>query len=103
MTVLLVALGAAIGACLRLLVSRRLAGAPGTLAVNVAGSFALGLLGAGSGSSYALLGVGFCGALTTFGAFAIEAVEQGPRWTLGYTTVTVTGCLLAAALGSALG
>ncbi len=106
MTVLLVAVGAGVGACLRLLVSRRLAGAAGTLTVNVVGSFALGLLSGGSGSSYALLGIGVCGALTTFSTFAVEAVEPPDgrlRWSAAYAATTVALCLLAAALGSALG
>jgi CrcB protein len=76
----LVALGAALGAPLRYLtnhwVRKRLGGTPaaGTLVVNVAGSFVLGLLvGAGaSGAPLALVGIGFCGALTTFSTLALE-------------------------------
>jgi len=77
---LLVALGAAVGAPLRYLVNHevraRLGGTPaaGTLLVNVAGSFVLGVVvGAGLGSApLALVGVGFCGALTTFSTLALE-------------------------------
>ena len=77
---LLVALGAAVGAPLRYLtnhwVRSRLGGTPaaGTLVVNVAGSFVLGVLvGAGVGSApLALVGIGFCGALTTFSTLAVE-------------------------------
>ena len=77
---LLVALGAALGAPLRYLVNHwvreRLGGTPaaGTLVVNVAGSFVLGaIVGAGVGAApLALIGIGFCGALTTFSTLALE-------------------------------
>jgi CrcB protein len=77
---LLVALGAAVGAPLRYLVNHgiraRFGGTPtaGTLVVNIAGSFVLGLVvGAGvGGAPLALVGVGFCGALTTFSTLALE-------------------------------
>lgn len=76
----LVALGAALGAPLRYLtnhwVRERLGGTPaaGTLVVNVVGSVVLGLLvGAGvTGAPLALVGIGFCGALTTFSTLALE-------------------------------
>ena len=78
---LLVALGAAVGSPLRFLVGlwldRRLHW--GTLAVNLAGSFVLGLLvgAAVEGRWLALLGVGFCGGLTTYSAFAVQSVQAG--------------------------
>ena len=76
----LVALGAAVGAPLRYLVNHlvreRLGGTPaaGTLLVNIVGSLVLGLLvGAGTtGWPLALVGIGFCGALTTFSTLALE-------------------------------
>ena len=80
MSVLLVALGATVGAPMRYLVNHwlraRWGASPtaGTLAVNVSGSLALGLLvGAGvDGSTLALVGTGFCGAFTTFSTLALE-------------------------------
>ncbi len=105
MTVLLVALGAAVGAPLRYLVAARLdRGLPlGTLAVNVAGSFVIGVLAARSvgGAAWALLGVGFCGGLTTYSAFAVQTVRL--RWRgVAYAVVTVVASVVAAVAGYAL-
>lgn len=76
---LLVALGAAVGAPLRHAVTQVLRdrGATshlGTLVVNVVGSFVLGLLVGGgvAGNALALVGTGFCGALTTMSTLALE-------------------------------
>lgn len=87
MTLLLVILGGAVGAPARYListvVSERVDGVfPwGTLAVNAAGSFLLGLVSMvvvthGQAPWLApLLGTGFCGALTTFSTFSYETVR----------------------------
>ncbi|HET6562492.1 MAG TPA: CrcB family protein [Marmoricola sp.] len=106
MTVLYVALGAALGAPLRFLVAHRLDGhLPwGTVLVNVAGSFLLGVLSAlGLGvEAAALLGTGFCGALTTYSAFAVQAHERGLRDGLLVVVLTVPPALAACILGHAL-
>lgn len=87
MTVLAVLLGGAIGAPVRyladLLVQSRHDGVfPwGTFSVNVAGSLVLGVTAAAVvevGSPpwvLALVGTGFCGALTTFSTFGYETVR----------------------------
>lgn len=81
MTPLLVVAGAVVGAPLRFLVDRwarehSSAGTIlGTLVVNVAGSLVLGAVaGWPAAPSWALplVGVGFCGALTTFSTLAFE-------------------------------
>ena len=90
MTWLLVALGAAVGAPARYLTDQAVQarfGATfpwGTLTVNVVGSFLLGLVaGIPAGSALtALVGTGFCGALTTYSTFGYETLrllETGAR------------------------
>ncbi len=110
MTVLLVIAGAAIGAPLRYVVSlafnQLLAFPWGTLAVNVSGAAALGFtVGTSSGSPLQpgqIFAVAFCGAFTTYSAFAVETAELG--WVRGaiYAGVTVAAGLAAAAMGLAV-
>jgi CrcB protein len=83
MTVLLVVLGAAVGAPLRYVVDRAVQGRHdsvfpwGTFAVNVAGSLILGVLAGAAAARpvLALLGTGLCGALTTYSTFGYETVR----------------------------
>ncbi len=110
MTPLLVALGAGIGATLRFWVAHHLDDRfpLGTLLVNVAGSFVLGLLvGAGtSPDGLSLLGTGFCGGLTTYSAFAVQSRDQGrrsPAQGTAYAVATVALALAACALGFVIG
>ena len=90
----LVAGGGALGATLRY-VAGHLGDSPrrvpwGTVTVNLAGSLLLGVLtGLGvTGRWSALLGLGLCGALTTYSSFVVQAHDRGP-W-LGVVTVLVT-------------
>lgn len=117
---LLVALGAAVGAPLRFAVERRLASAYpwGTFAVNLVGSAILGVLvgsltsGGGESASWALtlVGVGFCGSLTTFGGYAAQVLDfaVAPRTTragvraaraLEYAAASVLACVAVALAG----
>ncbi len=106
MTALLVVLGALVGAPTRFVVASWLdhEWPWGTLLVNVAGSFLLGLCTGWSlgGRTLALLGVGFCGALTTYSAFAVQTAELGPRRGASYAALTLGGALGAGALGFVL-
>ena len=112
MSVLLIAAGAAVGAPVRWWVDRWVqqrwvpALPWGTFTVNVVGSLLLGALAHATMSdsgAFLLLGVGFCGALTTFSSFAWETfrlVEDGAEL---YAVLNVAGslvvCLAAASLG----
>jgi CrcB protein len=104
---LLVAAGAALGATLRFWVAHHLDDRTpwGTLAVNLTGSFALGVLVGSDPSAHALalLGTGFCGGLTTYSAFAVQTRDQGrdrgPAAAAAYAFVTIALSLAACALG----
>ncbi|CAN5372987.1 fluoride efflux transporter CrcB [soil metagenome] len=118
MNILLVFVGGAVGAPSRYLLdsyvrSRTGGRFPyGTLLVNIVGCLLLGLLAgataSGNLSAHAqlLLGTGFCGGLTTFSTFSVEAVEliqhrRGPA----AAVYVVASCALgigAAALGYAI-
>ena len=116
MTWFCVALGAALGAPLRFLLSGWLDGRPaggdgvadlpwGTLTVNVAGSLLLGWSSAHAldGAAAALVGVGFCGGLTTYSAFAVQTLALGWRRGSAYAALTVALSLGGCALGYLLG
>ena len=111
MTLLLVALVAGVGGALRYL-SARFAQAGhggwfawGTLTVNVAGSLLLGFLVGLPVEPWlaALLGTGFCGALTTYSTFSFEILgltRAGQRVLAGaYAVGSVLAGLGAAAAG----
>ena len=116
--VLLIAVGAALGACARFIIDRRLNGRwpRGTLLVNLLGSLILGIavgysLSTPSGSALmlALVGTGFCGALTTFGGFAAQTMDLlqlgrlnldgSTRTAVVYALGSLVGCVVAAWLG----
>ena len=104
MTPLLVALGAALGAPLRYLLATTLDEERfprGTLLVNVAGSFLLGLLlqSGTSGHWLAFLGTGFCGGFTTYSAFAVQTHRLGPLRGTAYAAMTIGVSLAACAIG----
>jgi fluoride exporter len=110
---LYVAVGGALGAWLRFLAGRATVAAIGpvaasafpwaTLMINVAGSFAMGVLvswlarhdGMGSESLRLLIGVGVLGGFTTFSAFSLEIVGLAERGSLAlagtYAAISVIG------------
>jgi CrcB protein len=113
-TVLWVALGAAAGAPARYLTDRALGRLLpgrfpwGTFTVNIVGSFVLGLVSVTAGpTTTALVGVGFCGALTTYSTFAYETVALTQRREAAVAAVYLMGSvvagLAAAVLGHSLG
>lgn len=112
MSMLLVSLGGAIGAYLRYLISIWLQGASkhypwATWLINLSGSALLGFL---YGIRellplpvYALLGIGFCGAYTTFSTFTVEVWQQiqQQKWSKAVVYILSSSlfCLLCAAAG----
>lgn len=112
--ILLVAFGGALGSVCRYLVgvgALRLMGPAfpwGTLAVNVAGSFAIGILAelivarfGASAELRLLLITGFLGGFTTFSAFALDAVtlfERGASLAAATYLVLSIGASIAAAI-----
>jgi fluoride exporter len=81
-----------------------------TAAINVFGSFTLGLLTAAGWFSRDLregIGVGFLGGFTTFSTFSVQAVmdvDAGePRRAAAYVVVSVVGGIAAATAGYVLG
>jgi CrcB protein len=118
-TVLLVALGAAVGAALRYLTDRAIQSRHdsvfpwGTLVVNVAGSLVFGVLigGASAGGLPVAVveagGIGFCGALTTYSSFGYETarlVEDGSvLYGVGNVLLNLAAGLGAAWVGLVVG
>lgn len=110
MNLLFVAIGGALGAGLRYAVGQWQASSAhkfpfGTVIVNVIGSFLLGwLIGAKTGEIvFALLGVGFCGAFTTFSTIQWELFQlhkqQAYRLLFIYALVTYGAGWLSAIFG----
>ncbi|WP_136716621.1 fluoride efflux transporter CrcB [Halorientalis salina] len=103
---LLVGAGGVLGALARHLLGERIdTRTADTLAVNVLGSFVLGVLVSVPVDESVLLvfGTGFCGAFTTFSTFAFETVrlyESGERRRAVFNgVVNLVGALAAVGLG----
>lgn len=113
MTLLMVALGAAVGAPARYLADRAVQSRHesvmpwGTVSVNVVGSLILGVLtGAGTSVSpelVALLGAGFCGAFTTYSTFSFETWRLIEEERYGAAVANVVVSVLAGLAAVAVG
>ncbi|MGW7054414.1 fluoride efflux transporter FluC [Streptomyces sp. NPDC054887] len=115
MSWLLVAVGAAVGAPLRYLTDRAVQERHdsefpwGTFAVNAGASLVLGVLTGAvvSSGTYALLGTGLCGALSTYSTFSYETLRLAERGRWLFALANAGGSLLvglgAVFLGCALG
>ncbi|VEI12555.1 fluoride efflux transporter FluC [Trueperella bialowiezensis] len=120
---LAVAIGGGFGAAARYGVDSHIPKPWGTVAVNFAGSFLLGLLvgvlrgsdafsGGGTLSDggkffYALAGTGFCGGFTTFSTAAVQSIDIGVTDDSlnggTYALIMLGGSVACAGLGMALG
>jgi CrcB protein len=106
--------GGAVGTLSRYGMAELLGAAPGTwpwstLLVNVVGSFILGFLTAATEADSVLrplVGVGFCGALTTFSSFQVETLRLAdagrPELAVAYSAVSLAAGVAAALLGRRL-
>ncbi|MBE9373721.1 fluoride efflux transporter CrcB [Saccharopolyspora sp. HNM0983] len=113
MTAVLVVLGAMVGAPLRYLVDRRVQSrydSPfpwGTFSVNLGGSLVFGgLTGAAAaipGPVVALVGIGFCGALTTYSTFSFETLRLLEERSHCYAAMNVLISVLAGVGAAVLG
>lgn len=102
-----VALGGAIGSVLRALIGMMVAFPFGTLAVNVMGSFVIGLAwGAGVGKApnlHPFLMLGVLGGFTTFSTFSLDVLRmiqdaqhgQAAAYVLASVFLSIAACALA--------
>lgn len=109
LTLPLIALGGAAGSILRYLMVSAIGAPLGTAAVNVLGSFAIGVLFIVLGSRESwqlLLMTGLMGGFTTFSAFSLDTLKlvQGGQalQAAAYVLGSVILSLIAVALGVAL-
>jgi CrcB protein len=102
--------GGAIGALCRYTIGRQLTHEwlpAGTLAVNVLGSFLLGLavFGGLGGDMSLFFATGFCGSLTTYSSFSVDTVQLGTtdlRRGASYVLLMSLSCLLAVGLAAGI-
>jgi CrcB protein len=108
-----VAVGAAVGAPLRYLIDRAVQSRHrrrfpwGTLTVNLVGSFVLGAVTAMTltlGPAWgAVIGTGFCGALTTYSTFSYETFALLEKRSGGTAVANVVGSVVAGLAAAVLG
>jgi CrcB protein len=114
-SLLVIAIGASLGAWLRWLLGIKLNALfptipPGTVVANMVGGYIIGLAIAFLGASPSLspewrllVITGFCGGLTTFSTFSAETValiqEGRLLWALGSVSLHVVGSLVMTAAG----
>lgn len=102
MTWVLFALAAGLGGFIRYIAEHKYqpvgkTGFPrATLAVNIAGAFLLGVVFAAPENIYQIIGIAFCGALTTFSAISAQLMR---RVTSGAFNAAATYLLSTLALG----
>jgi fluoride exporter len=113
LTLPLIALGGAVGSILRYLMVSAIGAPLGTAAVNVLGSFAIGvlfiLIGSREGWHFFLM-TGLLGGFTTFSAFSLDTLKlieagqtaQAAAYVLGSVALSLTATALGVALARSL-
>lgn len=113
LTLPLIALGGAVGSVLRYLMVSTIGAPLGTAAVNVLGSFAIGMLfvliGSREGWHFFLM-TGLLGGFTTFSAFSLDTLKlvqsgqtlQAAAYVLGSVTLSLAGVALGVAIARSL-
>ncbi len=106
MTGALVIVAGALGALVRWQAAARLPNGVGLLAVNIAGSFVVGLLDSTTASVAEPVAYGALGALTSYSALSLLGYQLRSRRSTSaaalYVSVSLALCIAAAALGRAL-
>lgn len=107
-TIVLVAMGGALGANARYGVGLLVSGLGGTFVANATGSFLLGFLvyeerftGLIAERSQLLFGTGFLSSYTTYSTFALETVQSSPATAAGYVAVSYAAGFAAVLAGRA--
>jgi CrcB protein len=102
---LLVAVGGFAGATLRWAVASAVAGAPGTLVVNVVGSACLGVVVAAAPRrrTQVFVGTGLLSSFTTYSTFAVETAALGAAWGAANVAATYGLGVSAAVAGLVVG
>ena len=106
MTAVFVGALGALGASCRFVIMRRWPGWASLLAINLAGSFAVGLLAAGAQRWVEPATFGALGALTSYSSYSLIADQLGERSRIQMTTyliVTIVGAVALTGAGRALG
>lgn len=106
-TLVLVAVGGAVGANLRYVLGTSLPGLAGTLAANAFGSLALGFLlyeamytDLLAKRTRVVLGTGLLSSFTTYSTFAVETALSAPAVAAGYVLASYAVGFAAVVLGS---
>ena len=109
MTLAAVALGGAMGACLRAMLERALSASfPHALYIaNISGSFLLAFLhGSAPSETHPMLLSGICGALTTYSTFAVITAnalrEKQHATSFLHTALNFGGSVVAVLIGTAV-